>query len=201
LLLSNSVGPPTQPLQLSALPPSSAIANTGSTAHFFTTDSSVHNQVVTTQPLAIRNLNGAIMHSSHEGEIHVPGLPLAAQKIHIVPALTSQSLLSIQQLCDAGCDVTFKASCVKVLFDDIVVLQGQRTPTTRLWHLDLPASSTSGHAAISRATPSLIVALPMRPFFSQSCPPWPLPWIKGFSPIFLDSWHKPFANIRPSWRL
>jgi hypothetical protein len=195
------VGPPIQSLQLSgALPSSSAIAATGSTAHFFTTSSPVHNQVVSTQPHAICNPKGAIMHSTHEGESHVPGLPLAAQKNHIVAALTSHSLLSIGQLCDASCDVTFTASRVEVLFDDMMVLQGQRTPTTRLWHVDLPASSPldQANAAISTATPSKIVACARA---AQSCPPWPLPWTKGFSPIFLDSWQEHFANIRPTWRL
>ena len=43
------------------------------------------------------------MYSTHEGKIAIPNRPPAACTVHIIPVLTSHFLLSIGQLCDAGC--------------------------------------------------------------------------------------------------
>jgi hypothetical protein len=101
----------------------------------------VHDKLLATAPVAIRNPNGEVMCSSHTAELHPPGLPLAARQVHIVPSLSSQSPLSIGQFCDAGCKVAFDAETVTVSHDNEVLLTGQRTPLTRLWHLDVPAKS------------------------------------------------------------
>jgi hypothetical protein len=79
------------------------------------------------------------MYSTHVGQIDIPNLPEAARTVHIVPDLTSHSLLSIGQLCDAGCIVEFTATKIVVKHKKIIILQGQRTPSTQLWHIDLPA--------------------------------------------------------------
>ena len=47
------------------------------------------------------------MTSTHEGYLPLSNLPFAAQRAHHVPELASFSLLSVPQLCDAGCDVLF----------------------------------------------------------------------------------------------
>jgi hypothetical protein len=125
------VGPP------SLSPIISVIGDTGTTSHFCTIDTPVINKVIATAPIAVRNPNGSLMHSTHEAELFLPGLPLAARRCHIIPALSTQPLLSIGQLCDAGCTVTFTATCATVLFAGAPILQGQRTPVTRLWHFKL----------------------------------------------------------------
>jgi hypothetical protein len=109
-----------------------AIANTGSTAHFCTTDIPVHNKHLATTPIAIHNPNGNVMYSTHIAELDLPGLPLAARQVHIVPSLTSQSLISIGQFCDAGCTVVFTATTVTVAHTQQVILTGQCTACTRL---------------------------------------------------------------------
>ena len=81
--------------------------------------------------------------STHEAELDIPNLPLAARLVHIVPAPTTASLLSKWQLYDAGCQVTFDAVSVRVLLDNVVILRGDRTPATDVYHLStvpLPAS-------------------------------------------------------------
>jgi hypothetical protein len=52
------------------------------------------------------------MYSTHEAELDLPSLPLAARHVHIVPTLSTHSLLLIGQLCDAGCEVTFDATTI-----------------------------------------------------------------------------------------
>ena len=88
-------------------------------------------------PLAIYNPNGAVMYSTHTAEINVPSLPRSARVCHIVPGLRSYSLISIGQLCDAGCEVLFLTASVSIGFKNTVIMQGARARDTGLWHLDL----------------------------------------------------------------
>jgi hypothetical protein len=50
----------------------------------------------------------------HTAEINVPHLPCAAHVCHIVPYLRTCSLISLGQLCDAGCAVLFLTDTVSI---------------------------------------------------------------------------------------
>ena len=113
------------------------IADSGSTAHFCTTSAHVINQRPANPPIGIKNPNGTVMYSTHEAELDITSLPLAARRVHIVPALSTFSLISIGQLCDSGCQVTFDANSVTVSHNTQIVLSGQRDTATGLWHLNL----------------------------------------------------------------
>jgi len=116
------------------------------------------------------------MYSTHEADLDIPGLPLAARRAHIVPALSAFSLVSIGQLCDSGCEVTFDAKVVTVNHNNHVVLSGKRDTTTGLWHLNLvdptplatlPAPTEhQSHAAVGSATPAELVAFSHAALFS-----------------------------------
>ena len=82
------------------------------------------------------------MVSTHIAELPIPLLPLKARTAHIVPALQSQSLLSIGTLCDAGCDVNFTTTAVTVRHDGAIVLEGTRT-SPGLWKFVIPVPSTA----------------------------------------------------------
>jgi hypothetical protein len=112
----------------------------------------VHNKRIASAPIAICNPNGEVMYSTHTAELHIPGLPFAARQVHIVPSLSSQSLLSIGQFCDAGCKVSFDVNSVTVSHNNEVLLTGQRTALTRLWHLDIPSTLPEATPS-SQATP------------------------------------------------
>ena len=94
----SSVGPPA----LSML-----VADSGVTSYFVTIKAPIINRTRTTKPLAITTANGAVIYSSHTAELNLPNLPLTARICHVVPHLGDFSLISVGQLCDAGCDVTF----------------------------------------------------------------------------------------------
>jgi len=162
-----------------------AIADTGSTAHFCTIDAPVINARPATTPITIRNPDGAIMVSTHVAELDLPNLPDAARHVHLVPALAGASLISIGQLCDSGCSVTLDATSIHIAYDNKVVLAGTRTPTTRLWHLDLnPSSPVSheSHAAVGSATPAEIVAFMHAALFSPALSTLDLAFSKGYLP-------------------
>jgi hypothetical protein len=156
------------------LPYQLAIADTGSTAHFGTIDAPVINKRLSLNPISIRNPNGTIMTSTHEADLDLPMLPPAARRIHIVPELASASLISMGQLCDAGCSVAFTASNVNVSINDIIVLTGHRTPNTLLWHFPLPTPTPSppvNHSAlatIGSAAPAELVTFAHAALFSPA---------------------------------
>jgi hypothetical protein len=104
----------------------------------------VVNKRPAANPITIHNPNGTIMYSTHTAELDIPHLPPAACQVHIVPDLASHTLLSIGQLCDAGCDVTFNANAVTVTYQNHLILQVTRTATTRLWHFIITAVLFSG---------------------------------------------------------
>lgn len=102
------------------------------------------------------------MYSTHEAELDLPSLPMAARRVHIVPALSTASLLSMGQLCDAGCHVTFDAAAVNVYHHDRIILSGNRAPTTGLWHLNLVQAPvvSEGNSRGAHLPPSMPVPCP-----------------------------------------
>jgi hypothetical protein len=137
--VSNSVGPPAPNSNTI-----SEIADTGSTGHFCTVELPVINKRPTLNPISIRNANGSIMHSTHEAELDMPMLPAAAKRVHIVPAeLATHTLLSIGQLCDAWCGVSFTAEEVTIKYKGTTLLSGYRTCHTWLWHFSMPSNLPS----------------------------------------------------------
>jgi len=160
---SRSVGPP------ASTSTTSVVADTGATGNFGTTDLPVINKRPTTKPIAIHTANGGIMYSTHEAELDFPDLPLAARHVHIVPALAEHTLISIGQLCDAGCHVAFTSTTVTVSYQDRDILHGKRSPDTRLWQFDLIAKhKQTAMSAVGSATPAELVAFAHATLFSPA---------------------------------
>jgi hypothetical protein len=116
------------------------------------------NKRPTTHPIGIANPNGTLMYSTHEADLDLPNLPLAARRVHIVPALKSASLLSMGQLCDAGCTVTFDATSVTVFLDKKQILCGGRNRETGLWHLSLVPDGNHTQPALNELDTQSVVA-------------------------------------------
>ena len=96
-----------------------------------------------------------VIQSTHTATLNLPSLPLAARSTHIFPTLTG-SLLSISMLTDAGLTAIYTADAVTIQdAAGITVLSGSRSPSKRLWMIDLPAPpsppSTYGVSAGSTA--------------------------------------------------
>ncbi|GAX09321.1 hypothetical protein FisN_6Lu323 [Fistulifera solaris] len=123
------------------------IANSGCTSHFLPVDTPVESCVPTTNPITIANPNGTLMYSTHDAILALPALPLSARRAHIVPNLHTKPLLSIGQLCDAGCRVEFTAHNIHVHYNGAVILSGLRSPVTKLWTLPLPSPSPMSEGA------------------------------------------------------
>jgi hypothetical protein len=75
----------------------------------------------------------------------MPSFPQAARLAHILPGLDQHSLLSVGQMCDSGCSVTFTASNVTVTNGHSTILTGERDKESNLWRVPLdPAPPLHG---------------------------------------------------------
>ena len=126
---SQTTGPPTDSKP--------HIVDTGTTGNFVVADMPLQNCRTTSSPISIENPNGTRMHSTHEGELPLNKLPPEARRAHRVPALASYSLISVPQLCDAGCDVIFSADSAKIINKSTqdLLYTAHRDGRSRLWIL------------------------------------------------------------------
>ena len=93
------------------------------------------------------------MHATHEADLNLPHLPRSARRCKIVPTLNSGTLISIGQLCDAGCLALFTKSAVHIYHDGLPVLSGTRSGPNQLWQLK---PSTDAPAVALAARPSFL---------------------------------------------
>jgi hypothetical protein len=152
------------------------IADTGSTGHFFSTDTSnLINIRPATSSIPVTLPNGHKIYSKHIADLDVPTLPIAARTAHIFPDLSAGTLISIGLFCDAGCVATYTADTVAITLNQQLILSGPRIQSSKLWHLDLhpPSSNTTVATAYDNATklsasPSELVAFGHAALFSPS---------------------------------
>jgi hypothetical protein len=117
-------------------PPTKNVADSGSTGHFFPNNTTqLTNILPTTKPISVILPDGSTIRSTHTGLLPIPELPLQATKAHLFPSLHT-ALVSIPQLCDAGCSALFTAEAATILLDQHPILQGSRT-ADGLWQLQL----------------------------------------------------------------
>jgi hypothetical protein len=84
-------------LNFTPSPPSqsTALLDSGSTAHFLLANTKFTNKVLAETPLDVRLPNGATIASTHTATLNMPSLPHAARQAHILPELAQHSLLSV----------------------------------------------------------------------------------------------------------
>jgi hypothetical protein len=82
-------------------------------------------------------LNGTSIQSSHTSDLLLTALSQKARRVHIVPGLVHNSLLSVSQFFHSGCGVTFTKEQVEVMKDGYCVMLGSHDLQSRLWRLNL----------------------------------------------------------------
>jgi hypothetical protein len=111
---------------------------TDATGHFFKVSRDLDDVTPTSHNTSIQVSlpDGAIITSTHMGNLRIPGLPLSARQAHVSPNLTSNSLMSIIQLCAHGYKALFTDTAINITLQDTMILTGTRsTSTGRLWTL------------------------------------------------------------------
>jgi len=64
-------------------------------------------------------------------------LSIAARIANVFPKLTQGALISVGQYCDYGCIVVYSKDNVKVIYNNEIILTGDRSSITGLWYLNL----------------------------------------------------------------
>jgi hypothetical protein len=125
---------------------STALLDSGCTAHFLKANTHCKNKELTQTPLEVHLPNGATIALTHTATLDLPSLPNAARQAHILPELAQHSLLSVRQICDTGCAVTFTANKVTVAHGATTLLTGQHGKDSGLWRV-LLGNTNSAQAA------------------------------------------------------
>jgi hypothetical protein len=130
---------------------STALLDSGCTAHFILANAICSNKIPTATPLAARLPNGDTIASTHTETLNMPALPHAARQAHILPGLAQYSLLYVGQMCDSGCYVTFTTTEVTVTNGESTNLIGLRDKESSLWRVplepNLPLEIGRAHSA------------------------------------------------------
>jgi hypothetical protein len=81
--------------------------------------------------------NGTTIQSSHTSELILSAFPPGARRAHILPGLVHNSLISVGQLCNSRCNVTFTQEKVEVNKNGKYVMSGVRDQKSQLWQVSL----------------------------------------------------------------
>jgi hypothetical protein len=140
--------------------PPTLFADSGSTANYVEINWPDVNKRPTKHPIHVTNPNGAIMTSTHEGELDFPMLRPEACHANIIPDLQNCSLLSVGQLCDAGYCVHFDAAIVQQILDgDACVLTGTCNAVNGMWEINaLPTTHQANALGIGTAAELVAIA-------------------------------------------
>ena len=141
--------------------------------------------------------NGQSIISSHTATLNLhPSLPPSATLAHIFPDLLSGALLSIGLLCDHGCTANFNQNDVTITLANQSILQGFRSPITKLWTVDLSNTTPPPPLPSAPTLPSFLQANALLPntsatianrvaFFHASL--FPPPCLHGAQPSMLGT--------------
>jgi hypothetical protein len=111
--------------------------DSGCTIIFLSAAAPFSNKQAAHIPLNFNMPNGTTIQSSHTCNLLITDLPLQARQAHIRPGLVHNSLISVGQLCNNRCSVTFTQDQVTVSKKVKCVMYGSRDPKSRLWRVDL----------------------------------------------------------------
>ena len=122
--------------------------------------------------------NNTVLRPSHSGILSLNDSP----RIHtyVLPEMTNESLLSVGQLCDQGCQAVFTKNNLYVLHNNKLVIKGTRNTKDGLW--DVPFNQSENYSLnfiIKRNQPKYELAQ-----FLHAC---------AFSPA-LDTFQKAINN-------
>ena len=120
------------------LHPTTAIADTGATAHYICPYDPHKIIAWITTPIIVGLPNGQQLKSTNEAcEINLPQVPTKGRQAHFLPGLMYSSLMSIGQLCGAGWQATFDQTSFSITNHGDTILTGHCDFTTGLWHIPL----------------------------------------------------------------
>ena len=129
-----------------------AVFDSGATGNFIIEGTPVVNKCVDMNPVSITLPDGQRITSTHTCNLDIPWLPHSITEAHIVPGLSHSSLISTRNFCDAGCKVEFDRTGCKVYYQGKLVMKGNKSNKTGLWHLPVNLSEPPDDDNITEVT-------------------------------------------------
>jgi hypothetical protein len=114
-----------------------AILDSGFTSNFLSAAAPCIDKKAAHVPLNVNMPNGTTIQSSHTCNLLLTDLSQQYRQAHILPGLVHNSLISVGQLCDNECSVTFTQYQVRVSRNGKDVMYGSRDRKSRLWRVNL----------------------------------------------------------------
>ena len=113
------------------------VADSGATRHFLVPSSAYKNIQALSKPIPITIPNGDIIRATHSCKVYYPQLPLTVRRGLSVPKMKHHSLISIKQICQAGCTVQFTDTKCDLYYKGKHIICGLEHPKSKLWMLPL----------------------------------------------------------------
>ena len=112
-----------------------AILDSGASSHFLIVGAPLLHKRRAANPIIVTVANGERVQSTHDGFLDISGLPPRARCAHVIPGI-KHSLLSIVQLCNAGCEIVFCrwALNMEVRYKGKVIMRGKNA-INGLWYI------------------------------------------------------------------
>ena len=107
-----------------------------------------------TNTLSVQLPNGVRIHLHSVGSLHLPNLDKALDAYIFEDDELSLSLLSISDVCNAGCTVTFTADHIAIFNNGSMILQDSKEKRDSLWHVKLPIITAQANASTNTYTPA-----------------------------------------------
>lgn len=120
-----------------------------------------------------QGFDGSEKISNKHTYMKIPNLPREACKAHILKKLASGNLISLGQLCDAGCKAYLDQHRAYVIYKDKIILEGTRSKDTNgLWEMELPPPPEQINAAVDQATVAERIKFIHASLFSPTLHTW-----------------------------
>jgi hypothetical protein len=132
--------------------------------------------------------NGTTIQSSHTCDLLLAELSPQARKAHILPGRVHNSFISVGQLYDNGCNVTFTQEQVTVSRDGKCVMYGSRDPRSRLWRVDLKQKFETKHVQCNHAHDNINQKYLINYLHSACFSPVKSTWITAIKNGHFTSW-------------
>jgi hypothetical protein len=113
--------------------PPSSIVDDPCTSNFLSAKSPFTSKQAEHIPLSVKMPNGTSIQSSHTCDLLLTDLPPQARKSHVLSGIVHNSLISVGQLCDNGCDISFNKERVSVTNNGKCIMLGACDPQSDLW--------------------------------------------------------------------
>jgi hypothetical protein len=176
-----------------------ACVDTGSTNQLLRlSDASAVRQQSHLDPITVKFPNGDTINSISSGTFHLPNLPTQLRAHIFADKDLDMSLVSVAELCNAGCEAILKKDGFKVINNGKVVLSAPKYPSETLWKVSMPSNPTelSDTAASSNAAISLRSSDEFVLFVhaSMGSPPTST-FFKSVNKGFLRTWSRLTSNM------